>query len=85
MGAFYTPPALTQRLLDLADEGGLDWKTARVLDPASGGGAFLLEAAARMLVYLKDSDPAFILAQLGHRLSGLCGTGHGPWRQQRQL
>ena len=33
MGAFYTPPALTQRLLDLAEEGGLDWKTARVLDP----------------------------------------------------
>lgn len=71
LGAFYTPPALTQRLLDLAEEGGIDWATARVLDPASGGGAFLLEAAVRMRAHLKGSDPAFILAQLGHRLSGL--------------
>ncbi|HEY4546313.1 MAG TPA: N-6 DNA methylase [Pedomonas sp.] len=71
LGAFYTPPALTQRLLDLAGEGGVDWATARVLDPASGGGAFLLEAASRMRRALKGSEPAFILAQLGTRLSGL--------------
>lgn len=71
LGAFYTPPALTQRLLDLAEEGGVDWKTARVLDPASGGGAFLLEAAARMRASLQGSEPAFILAQLGARLSGM--------------
>lgn len=70
MGAFYTPPALTQRLLDLASEGRVDWATARVLDPASGGGAFLLESAARMRRALEGSEPAFILAQLGNRLSG---------------
>ncbi|MCG7505844.1 HsdM family class I SAM-dependent methyltransferase [Mesorhizobium retamae] len=71
LGAFYTPAALTRRLLDLATEGGVDWKTARVLDPASGGGAFLLEAAARMRTSLAGSEPAFILAQLGNRLSGM--------------
>lgn len=71
LGAFYTPAALTRRLLDLATEGGVDWKTARVLDPASGGGAFLLEAAARMRASLAGSEPAFILAQLGTRLSGM--------------
>jgi adenine-specific DNA-methyltransferase len=71
LGAFYTPPALTQRLLDLAGEGGVDWSSARVLDPASGGGAFLLEAASRMRRALEGSEPAFILAQLGTRLSGL--------------
>jgi adenine-specific DNA-methyltransferase len=64
LGAFYTPPALTRRLLDLAGEGGVDWSSARVLDPASGGGAFLLEAAARMRQALNGSEPAFILAQL---------------------
>jgi adenine-specific DNA-methyltransferase len=85
MGAFYTPPALTQRLLDLAEEGGLDWTTARVLDPASGGGAFLLEAAARMRAHLKDSDPAFILAQLGHRLSGLELDPHAAGLSQTAL
>lgn len=70
LGAFYTPPALTKRLLDLAAEGEVDWTTARILDPASGGGAFLLEAAARMRRALEGSEPAFILAQLGTRLSG---------------
>ncbi len=69
-GAFYTPPALTRRLLDLAEEGGVDWSTARVLDPASGGGAFLLQAAARMRRALEGSEPAFVLAQLSNRLSG---------------
>ena len=71
LGAFYTPPALAQRLLDLAVEGGVDWSTARVLDPASGGGAFLLGAAMRIRGALEGSEAAFILAQLGTRLSGL--------------
>lgn len=70
LGAFYTPSALTQRLLNLAEEGGIDWSSARVLDPASGGGAFLLEIASRMRRALEGSAPAFILAQLGNRLSG---------------
>lgn len=70
LGAFYTPPALAQRLLDLAEEGGVDWKTARILDPASGGAAFLLEAAVRMRAALPDSEPTFVLAQIGARLSG---------------
>lgn len=70
LGAFYTPPALAHRLLDLASEGGIDWKTARVLDPASGGGAFLLEAAARMRAALEGSEPTFILTLIGNRLAG---------------
>ncbi|MDR3508378.1 MAG: N-6 DNA methylase [Caulobacteraceae bacterium] len=71
LGAFYTPQTLTKRLLDLATEGGVDWTSARVLDPASGGGAFLLEAAARMRASLAGCEPAFVLAQLGARLSGM--------------
>ncbi|MCY3987714.1 MAG: SAM-dependent methyltransferase, partial [Gammaproteobacteria bacterium] len=41
LGAHYTPQALCQRLLDMAEEAGVKWDTARVLDPACGGGAFL--------------------------------------------
>lgn len=82
LGAFYTPPALTRRLLDLATEGGVDWSTARVLDPASGGGAFLLEAAARMRNSLERSEPAFVLAQLGTRLAGLELDPHAAWLSQ---
>lgn len=85
LGAFYTPPALTQRLLDLASEGGVDWSSARVLDPASGGGAFLLEAAARMRRALNGSEPAFILAQLGTRLSGFELDPHAAGLSQAAL
>lgn len=85
LGAFYTPPALTHRLLDLAGEGGVDWSSARVLDPASGGGAFLLEAAARMRRALNGSEPAFILAQLGTRLSGFELDPHAAGLSQAAL
>lgn len=71
VGAFYTPPCLSKRLLDLATEAGLDWRTARVLDPAAGGGAFLVQAALRMREALGDGEPAFVVAQIGARLRGL--------------
>ncbi|GFE76926.1 class I SAM-dependent DNA methyltransferase [Novosphingobium sp. TCA1] len=71
LGAFYTPPALANRLLDMAEEQGIDWTCARVLDPASGGGAFLLPAAERMIAALPEAEPAFVLRQIGARLSGL--------------
>ena len=71
MGAFYTPPALANRLLDMAEEQGIDWTRARVLDPASGGGAFLLPAAQRMIAALPAAEPAFVLRQIGTRLVGL--------------
>lgn len=70
LGAFYTPPALANRLLDLAEEQGIDWRTSRVLDPASGGGAFLLPAAERMMTALAKAEPAFVLSQIGTRLQG---------------
>lgn len=71
LGAFYTPPALAGRLLDMAEEQGIDWTRARVLDPASGGGAFLLPAAERMIAALPAAEPAFVLRQIGTRLVGL--------------
>ena len=70
LGAFYTPTALTERLVDMAEEGGVSWQTARVLDPASGGGTFLIAVAKRMQDAMQQADPAFVLAQLGTRLAG---------------
>jgi adenine-specific DNA-methyltransferase len=48
LGMFYTPPALSKRLIDTVEAEGVDWQNARVLDPACGGGAFLLPVALRM-------------------------------------
>lgn len=47
-GVFYTPPTLCQRLIQMATDTGLDWKTARVLDASCGGAAFLAPVATRM-------------------------------------
>jgi len=44
-GVFYTPPALVRRLLDKSERAGHDGLTGRAIDPSSGGGAFLVEAA----------------------------------------
>lgn len=71
MGAYYTPPALTSRLLDQASEEGVDWRSARVLDPAAGGGTFLVQAAQRMREAMAECEPALVLAQIGSRLLGL--------------
>ncbi len=70
LGAYYTPFALCARLFDQATEAGVDWLSAKVLDPAAGGGAFLMHAALRMREAMKDCAPAFVLAQIGRRLLG---------------
>jgi adenine-specific DNA-methyltransferase len=85
LGAFYTPPALVERMLDLAEEAGVDWSSARVLDPASGGGVFLMHAAQRMLTAFEGSEPAFALAQLGQRLKGLELDPHAASLSQNAL
>ncbi len=69
-GIFYTPPALAGRLLDKAERAGHDWRTGRAIDPSCGGGAFLVEAAARMLAAMEGAEPAIALAALGSRLRG---------------
>lgn len=51
-GVFYTPPVLTERLLDLAEQSGVNWKSAHVLDPACGGWAFLAPSPKRMIATL---------------------------------
>jgi adenine-specific DNA-methyltransferase len=69
-GVFYTPPVLTERLLDLAEQSGVDWGTARILDPACGGGAFLAPAAKRMLAALGHLSPEERLAHIETHLHG---------------
>lgn len=70
LGAFYTPPALCGRLIDMATQAGVDWQSARVLDPACGGGAFLAPLAQRMVQALGAVDPATKLRDLLERLRG---------------
>lgn len=85
MGMYYTPPALTDRLLDMAQETGIDWRSAHVLDPACGGGAFLLPVALRMCKALGDLLPEKRLQVITHRLRGFEIDPFAAWLTQTWL
>ena len=82
LGAYYTPPALCDRLLDMATEAGVDWRSARVLDPACGGGAFLSPVAKRMAESLRDHDAKFALRDIQRRLRGFELDPFAAWMSQ---
>jgi adenine-specific DNA-methyltransferase len=84
-GAYYTPPALTDRLLGLATEAGIDWRTARTLDPACGGGAFLLPVALKMRGALGDLDADQLLGHFASHLQGFEIDPFAAWLTQAWL
>jgi adenine-specific DNA-methyltransferase len=45
---YFTPPPVVGHLIEQAEKAGLDLKTARVIDPAAGGAAFVSSLAGRM-------------------------------------
>ena len=81
-GAYYTPPALCQRLLDMATEACVDWSTCKVLDPACGGGAFLSPVARRMMENLGKCAPKIALSNITSRLSGFEIDPFAAWMSQ---
>ncbi|MDE0055868.1 MAG: N-6 DNA methylase [Gammaproteobacteria bacterium] len=82
-GAYYTPPALCEVLLDMAAEAGVEWRSARVLDPACGGGAFLAPVARRMASSLGDStSPNRVLESIRNRLCGFELDPFAAWLSQ---
>ena len=81
-GAYYTPPALCENLLDMATQAGVDWRTARILDPACGGGAFLSPVARRMARSLKDCEAKIALQNIQRRLHGFELDPFAAWMSQ---
>ena len=82
LGAYYTPHALCERLLDMVTAAGVDWATAQVLDPACGGGAFLSPVAKRMMDNLPGQDPENRLSSVERRLRGLELDPFAAWLSQ---
>lgn len=82
LGAYYTPPELCERLLDMATEAGVDWYSARVLDPACGGGAFLSAVARRMMDSMAGCDAKTVLKNITGRLRGLELDPFAAWMSQ---
>ena len=81
-GAYYTPPALCEGLLDMATEAGVDWRTARILDPACGGGAFLSPVARRMARSLRDCEAKIAVQTIQRRLHGFELDSFAAWMSQ---
>lgn len=71
MGAYYTPPPLVARLLDMAEAAGFDFSRGTAVDPACGGGAFLAPVALRMVEQSRCASAEWILRRLGKRLKGI--------------
>jgi adenine-specific DNA-methyltransferase len=82
LGMYYTPPALTKRLLDMAEGAGVDWQTVKVLDPACGGGAFLLPVALRIKRALENLPPDLRLKAVQDRLRGFEIDPFAAWMTQ---
>lgn len=71
MGAYYTPPPLVTRLLNMAESAGFDFTHGKVIDPACGGGAFLAPVALRIIQKSKDASAEWIIRRLGKQLRGI--------------
>lgn len=81
-GVYYTPPALCERLLDMVTQVGVDWRSARVLDPACGGGAFLAPVSRRMLKALEGIAPESAVMNIVARLVGYEVDPFAAWMSQ---
>ena len=84
-GIYYTPPALTQRLVTAATSAGVDWRHDTVLDPACGGGAFLAPVARRMAAARSDDVPGCILDHIAAHLHGYEIDAFGAWMSRVTL
>lgn len=84
LGVYFTPPDLCDRMLTHLDKRSFDFHSTRVIDPASGGAAFLLPLAKRMLnPSIKDHQNR--LDDLGQRLHGVELDPFNAWISQFSL
>jgi len=81
-GVFYTPPLLAERLLESASQAGVNWATARVLDPACGSGAFLLPVAQKIRTAIAGHTASELMAEIQQRLKGMELDPFSGWLSQ---
>ncbi len=84
-GAYYTPPALVDRLIEMVTNEGFDWRNSNVMDLSCGGGAFLSPVALRMAnsVPKKDAkNPKKTVELISLRLKGFEIDPFAAWMSQ---
>ncbi|MXV17221.1 HsdM family class I SAM-dependent methyltransferase [Hufsiella ginkgonis] len=81
-GIFYTPPPLTRRMLSMVKDAGADYASAKFLDPACGGGAFLAPIVMEIVAALPVTDPETILTHIEAHVQGFDTDAFGGWLTQ---
>lgn len=81
-GIYFTPPALTTRLLDLSESVGIRWRDAHVLDPACGGGAFLAPVIARKCLAMRGRPATEVFDMLARTVRGFELDSFSAWLAQ---
>lgn len=71
LGAYYTPPALAERLVNLISLSGFEWTKGKIVDPACGGAAFLVPLARKILKASTSRTGEQKLSEIENRLSGI--------------
>jgi hypothetical protein len=84
-GVYYTPPPLVGRLVSTVTQGGFDWKTSKIIDPACGGAAFLAPLADQICQTIlkkgvKHAD--MVLDIIARNLSGVEIDPFAAWMSQ---
>lgn len=81
-GIYYTPPGLVSRLLAMVETEGIRWDTARAIDPACGGGAFVAPIVAKKIFSLRRRPPLEVLDHINSSVRGMEIDPFAAWLSQ---
>jgi adenine-specific DNA-methyltransferase len=81
-GVYFTPPALTNRLLDLVSNEQVEWSKVTILDPACGGGAFLAPIAVKIIASLPTDKPNDLIQHIETHVRGYELDPFASWLSQ---
>jgi adenine-specific DNA-methyltransferase len=82
LGAYYTPPPIANRLIEVTAEAGFDWSNGKIIDPACGGAAFLAPIASKICETQSSKSPESILKQIETRVCGIEIDPFAAWMSQ---
>ncbi len=85
LAAYYTPPSLVRRLLEMVSLGGFDWRNGRIIDPACGGAAFLASVAPKMIESCRSKSALGILEDIEARIVGIEVDPFAAWMSMALL
>lgn len=81
LGIYYTPVHVVNRMLEDADSLGINFKKARIIDPSSGGAAYLAPLCRKM-VKVSSYRNKSIVADIEARLVGIELDAFSAWFSQ---